>query len=329
MASPVRNASTRRVNDGTPTGPVVERIDGSAARAHVRLTELSLVLMSLIWGVNYVVVKYGTTVLDPLAFNGVRVALAAGTLLLVAQLVPRGAANGAASRWPARRDALVLLGLGTLGNGLYQIFFVEGIARTRAGDAALVVAASPALIALIGRLRGTERVSLRGLVGIALSIGGIGLVVFGAAHGAGTHGASLLGDFLVLCGTLFWAIYTVLLQPYTHRIGAWPLSALTMLGGAIPLLIVAAPAIVVAQWSAVPAIGWAALTYSGLGALVLAYLFWYRGVRVIGPTRTAMFSNLQPLFAVLVAWIVLGETPTIWQGVGAVSIMSGLLLTRA
>jgi drug/metabolite transporter (DMT)-like permease len=329
MASPVRSASSARVNDGSMTVDAAERIDGSAARPQVRLTELSLVLMSLIWGVNYVVVKYGTTVLDPLAFNGVRVALAAGTLLLVAQFAPRAAATGATARWPARRDALVLLGLGTLGNGLYQIFFVEGIARTRAGDAALVVAASPAFIALIGRLRGTERVSLRGLVGIALSIAGIGLVVFGAAHGVGTHGASLLGDFLVLCGTLFWAVYTVLLQPYTHRIGAWPLSALTMLGGAIPLLVVAAPAIVAARWSAVPSIGWAALTYSGLGALVLAYLFWYRGVRVIGPTRTAMFSNLQPLFALLVAWMLLGETPTVWQGVGAVSIMSGLLLTRA
>src|SRR5207237_6164433 len=120
---------------------------------HLRLTELSLVLMSLIWGVNYVVVKYGTTVLDPLAFNGVRVALAAGTLLLVAQFAPRSATNGVVSRWPARRDALVLLGLGTLGNGLYQIFFVEGIPRTRAGHAGPVVAPSPARIAPIGRHR--------------------------------------------------------------------------------------------------------------------------------------------------------------------------------
>jgi drug/metabolite transporter (DMT)-like permease len=303
-------------------------MERDGARASVRLTELSLVLMSLIWGVNFVVVKYGTTVLDPLAFNGVRVALAAATLLFIAQVAPRSAGEGSVSRWPARRDALVLLGLGTLGNGLYQIFFVEGIARTRAGDAALVVAASPAFIALIGRLRGTERVSLRGALGIALSVAGIGLVVFGAAQGAGSQSASLIGDFLILCGTLCWSVYTVYLQPYTHRVGGLQLSALTMLGGAIPLLLVAAPAFMQAPWSSVPFKGWGALTYSGLGALVLAYLFWYRGVRVIGPTRTAMFSNLQPLFAVIVAWMFIGETPTVWQGVGALSIMSGLLMTR-
>jgi drug/metabolite transporter (DMT)-like permease len=61
---------------------------------------------------------------------------------------------------------------------------------------------------------------------------------------------------------------------------------------------------------------------------VIAYLFWYRGVRVIGPTRTAMYSNVQPVIAVIFAWVVLSETPTIWQGIGMVCIMTGLLLTR-
>ena len=70
------------------------------------------------------------------------------------------------------------------------------------------------------------------------------------------------------------------------------------------------------------------MSYSGLGALVIAYLFWYRGMKVLGPTRTAMYSNLQPIFALLVAWLTLGEVPTIWQGVGTACITSGLLMTR-
>jgi len=77
-----------------------------------------------------------------------------------------------------------------------------------------------------------------------------------------------------------------------------------------------------------PLAGWASIFFSGMLALVIAYYFWYRGVRIIGPTRTAMFSNLQPLFAVAMAWAMLGERPTIWQGVGAITIMTGLILTR-
>jgi drug/metabolite transporter (DMT)-like permease len=283
------------------------------------LTDVTLVLVALIWGVNFPIVKFGTSLVDPLAYNGIRVALAA---VLLTAVVSIGRAP-----FPAARTIMALLALGVLGNGIYQFLFVEGIARTRASDAALFVAASPAFIALIGRMLGVERISARGAVGIALSIVGIALVVLGTATAAAGQ-ASLLGDALVLAGSLSWALYTVLLKPYTHEVPGMQLSAFTMIGGAIPLFAVAWPAIATAAWRTVPALGWAALAYSGVFALVVAYYFWYRGVRVIGPTRTAMYSNLQPVVAVLVAWPMLGETPTPWQVVGAVCIIGGLLLTR-
>ncbi|MGH7623024.1 MAG: DMT family transporter, partial [Gemmatimonadaceae bacterium] len=288
-------------------------------RPGVWLTELSLVGMALIWGVNFSVVKFGTSVIDPLAYNGVRVMLAG--LLLSAIVFARRLAL------PSVRTTLALLGLGVLGNGIYQVFFIEGIARTRASDAALVIAATPAFIAVIGRLRGVDRVAARGALGIALSIAGIALVVLGSTDG-GEGQATVRGDLLVLGGALCWSVYTVLLKPYTERVGGLQLSALTMMGGALPLFALAWPAVSHAPWRALPAMGWLAIVYSGVFALVVAYLIWYNGVRVIGPTRTSMYSNLQPLVAVLVAWPMLGEVPTLWQIVGAACIMGGLVLTR-
>ncbi len=289
-------------------------------RVAILVTDASLVLMALIWGVNFSVVKYGTELLSPLAFNAARILLAAVALALVAFLPRRAHIS--------RRDLVGLLLLGVLGNGLYQVLFIEGVALTRAGDAALVIAASPAFIALIGRIRGVERIRGRGAAGIALSILGIGFVVYSGTRMA-VEGASVAGDLLVLAGSLSWALYTVLLTPYTHRIDGLTLSAYTMIGGAVVLELIALPAVLSLSWRAVPAAAWLAVLYSGLGALVIAYLFWYRGVRVIGPTRTAMYANLQPVFALIVAWAMLAERPTPWQGVGAVCIMSGLLLTRA
>lgn len=291
----------------------------TSTRPGVWLTDVTLLLVALIWGVNYTIVKFGTTLVDPLAYNGVRVALAA---VLLAVIVTIGR-----EPFPPARAIAALLALGVLGNGVYQLLFVEGIARTRASDAALFVAASPAFIAIIGRLRGVERISGRAAVGIALSIAGIVLVVLGTATGHEGQ-SSLFGDVLVLAGSLSWALYTVLLKPYTHDVSGLQLSAFTMVGGAIPLFAVAWPAISRTAWRSMPALGWAAVAYSGVFALVVAYYFWYRGVRVIGPTRTAMYSNLQPVIAVLVAWPLLGETPTVWQGLGAGCIIGGLLLTR-
>jgi len=308
------------VNMDSTTAETVTPGHATSTRPGVWLTDATLVLMAIIWGVNFSVVKYGTTLVDPLAYNALRAILAAA---LLAAIVVFGRMP-----FPTRRDIGALMALGVLGNGIYQFFFVVGISRTSASDAALVVAASPAFIAIISRLRGVERATTKAVAGILLSIAGIALVVLGSTRGGSAHASSLSGDVLVLCGSLCWAIYTVLLKPYTERISGMQLSAWTMIGGAIVLVLVAAPAMVHTEWSGVPALGWVAVFYSGVFSLVIAYLFWYRGVRVIGPTRTSMYSNLQPVIAVLVAWAMLGETPTVWQGIGTVSIMTGLVLTR-
>jgi drug/metabolite transporter (DMT)-like permease len=290
----------------------------TSPRPGVWLTDVTLMLMALIWGANFVVMKFATGIMPPLAFNAVRVSLAAVTLLIIAAI--------SRSPWPNRRQTLALMGLGVLGNGLYQILFVEGVALTRVADAALLIAATPAFIALLGRFRGVERIGGKGWIGILLSVVGIGLVS-GAAVLVDS-GGSILGDLMILVGSLCWAVYTVMLKPYMDDVNGAKLAALTMTGGAITLVAVAWRGILEVSWSSAPGAAWGAMAYSGIGALVIAYFFWYRGVRIIGPTRTAMYSNVQPVFAVFIAWMVLGEIPTVWQGVGAASIMSGLLLAR-
>src|SRR4051812_27852928 len=130
------------------------------------ITDALLFLMAVIWGVNFVVVKYATEVFSPVAFTGLRVGTVA--LFLVVVVAARGGVS------LARRDVVGLLFLGALGNGLYQLFFVHGVARTRAGNAALIIGSAPAFIALVARARGMERVKRMTLAGIGLSVIGVG-----------------------------------------------------------------------------------------------------------------------------------------------------------
>jgi drug/metabolite transporter (DMT)-like permease len=292
----------------------------SAVHPGLGITDLLLFTMAVIWGINFVVVKYATHIFNPVAFTGLRVGTAALFLLLVALI--RGSIS------LPRRDVVPLLMLGVVGNGLYQLFFVHGIARTRAGNAALIVGAAPAFIALFARVRGLERVKRLTLFGIALSVVGVGLVIAGSA-GSSNGEATLLGSVLVFLGVLCWTAYTIMLQPYTKRIDVIKLSAITMVGGAVPLLIASTPALIATDWSAIGKGGWLALLYSGVISMGVAYFFWYRGLRVLGPTRTAVYTNLQPIIALLVAWAFIGEMPTVFQGVGAATIVAGVFLTRA
>jgi drug/metabolite transporter (DMT)-like permease len=190
-----------------------------------------------------------------------------------------------------------------------------------------VLASGPALIAVVGRMFGVERVTRRGLLGIAASIAGVALVMLGS--GQATGAGSLTGNALCLTGALCWAFFTVLLKPYTARVNALQLAAITMTGGAIPMLLLAAPKLASTHWVALPGMAWAALAYSSVLALVVAYSIYYRGVRVIGPTRTSMFSNVQPFVALLAAWGFHYGVPTPVQLAGAVGIMAGVLLTRS
>lgn len=282
-------------------------------------TDVLLLCMALIWGINFIVVKFATGVFAPLAFNSVRILLAV-VILWAIVLVRR-------EPLPNRRLILGMLALGALGNGLYQILWVEGMARTRASDAALLVAASPAFIQMIGWARGNDRIGVAGIIGIVVSLCGIGLVVSGAANGGSGH-STWSGNALILGSVLCWAVYSVGLRPFTEEVDGLTLSAVTMTGGVVPMLIAGAPSLVATKWGAVSGMGWAAVAYSGVLALVVAYLFWYRGVRVLGPTRASMYSNLQPLFAMAAAWLLLNEAPRTLQIAGAACIIGGLVLTR-
>ena len=280
-----------------------------------------LVLMAIIWGVNFGVLKLGTRHVDPATFNGVRVLLAA--LVLGAVAAFRGAPR------PSRADALRLVGLGVLGHGLYQFCFIEGLARSASGTTALILAGGPGFVAITGRLLGVERPSARAWGGIALQIAGVAGVVFGSAAAPHEPGAgAATGVLLVLAASLAWSLYAVLVKPLTGRVDGVQVSAWTLAGGALTFGVSALPAVARGGLATLGVAGWAAMAYSGIFALSVAYLFYYRGVRTVGAVRTAMYTNLQPVVALGVGFIALGERPGGWQLAGASLIGAGLVASR-
>ena len=292
----------------------------SAPRSGVWLTDTLLVGMALIWGVNYSVVKLATRYFEPLVFNAIRIGLAAlilGAIAVVMREHP-----------PSRRDVLRLALLGVIGHGIYQVGFVEGVARTNAGTAALIFAASPAFIGIVGRLLGTEHPGRRAWIGIGLQLAGMTGVVLGSAVQHAGAPTSVTGAIIILGACAAWAVYSVLLKPYAARVHPIHLAAWTLVGGVGVYALIAVPGLARLDVAALPSIAWGAVLYSGVGALVVAYLFYYRGVRTIGPVKTAMFSNLQPIIALVVAYFVFHEMPTPVQLGGAGLIMGGLLVSR-
>ena len=298
-------------------GRAAAQLPGPAHR--LTTTDVLLLLMSLIWAINVIVVKAAFAVFTPLEFNAFRFAIGGVVMAIVARQLGR--------RTPDRADWWRLAALGVLGNTVYQVAFIHGLALTRAGNASLIMGTGPIYTALFSHLRGHERLRGRDIAGILASTTGLASVVLGSGKEVG-FGAGLSGDLLVLFATVCWSANTVGSKPLVDRYGAVTAAGWTMAFGAVPIVLIGLPSVLRSDIAAVPLAGWGAVVYASVFALVLAFLFWYRGVEKLGSTRTATYSNFQPVIVLLIAWPLLHETPTLGQILGAGGIFTGIYLTR-
>jgi drug/metabolite transporter (DMT)-like permease len=291
----------------------------AGARLSFSMTDLTMLLVVLIWGANFSVVKLALAEIPPLAFAALRFAFAGALLwgLLVAreglQPLPKGAL------WK-------LTWIGIVGNTLYQVGFTLGLQRTTAANASLLIAITPALVAGFGAVLGIERLRRSTAFGIVMALAGVALVL--SARGLSFTQAGLFGDLLLLGCALAWTVYTLGVRSLGAGLSPLAITTWTMITGVPGLLIVSAPELLATDWAAVSAGAWWGLAYATVLALVLAYLLWNNSVRVAGSNRTAIFGCAIPLVAALVAWPALGEAPTALQGLGAALIVAGVLLTR-
>jgi drug/metabolite transporter (DMT)-like permease len=280
---------------------------------------LGLPLVCLIWGMNFSVTKSAFDQLPPLPFTAIRFTVSSVLLWLIIRV-----AEGPAKLPPGALRQLILLGV--LGNSCYQLAFMLGLARTTATNSALILSTVPTVVAVFAGALGLERITPRMRLGIGLGTLGVVLVI--ATRGVGFDRDTFIGDLLTVVAVFCWAGYTVGLRRVPQGVSPLRVTAVTTMAGTPVLVLVGLTGVLHLDWRAVRLDAWLAVAYSSVLSLVVAYLLWNRSVKAIGGTRTAIYMCLTPLVAVFGAWLLLGEQPHPLQGVGAVLIVAGVLLTR-
>ena len=300
--------------------PVLET-PGAGPRPPHRGTDMALLALSVIWGVNFSVVKVALTEFEPLAFNAFRFVLASLTLFIFLRLT-------GAVPIPERRHWGRIVFLGLLANVGYQLLFIYGVDRTLAGNAGLMLATTPVWTLIIASVSGSEHHGLAVWGGVLATIGGMVLVVLGGEGSFGLGNGLLMGNLLLVLAAITWAAYTVGTQDLTREYGALAVTSWTLWVGTIGLVALGSRSVWSMDFGAVSRLGWLGVTYSGVLAIAVAYLIWNHGLEHIGGPRTAAFSNLVPVVALITAALWLGEDTRPTQIAGAIIIIAGVWVAR-
>ncbi|HEY8647654.1 MAG TPA: DMT family transporter [Gaiellaceae bacterium] len=271
----------------------------------------------LLWALNTTVTRYVLTHgWHPLAYATIRYG-AATALFWVFTYAREGSFR------IALRDMryVVLAALFIFSN---QIIFVYAIDKTSASTVTLFLGATPIFIGVLASVVGLERMGRGFWIATAVSVVGVGFV----ASGSGGFSGHLFGDTLALFTAATWAGYSVLITPLMRRYSPFRISSLVLLIGWIPIAITGSRQ-TLEQSFHFSGLVWLCFAFAVFGPLFLTNILWFTAISRVGPSRASLFSNMQPIFGVLFALLLLGEHLSVWEVIGGVAILGAVLLERS
>jgi drug/metabolite transporter (DMT)-like permease len=222
-----------------------------------------------------------------------------------------------------RRRWRMILALAVTGVGAFGALLYVGLQYTTALNSILMQAAIPPLVMLFAWLALRERTTRGQLAGVLLSLLGVLVVISRGRPWALLEVELNGGDALVFTGVVLYAVYSLLLR---RRPDVHPLSLLWATFTAAAILLAPAYALEMAsgrQMPPTPAV-LLGLGYVAVFPSFLAYLFFNRGVELIGSARASQFLHLQPVFGAVLAVLLLGETFHLFHAAGVALIFSGI-----
>lgn len=223
----------------------------------------------------------------------------AGALLGVAGAAQPAVRNSVLRQWRA------CLALGFVAVPLNVGLFFEGAARTSASHAALAYALTPVFVFILERLLGRTTATLRRIAGLVLAMAGAAFVLL---QKASVGGPEPVGDLMLLFAALSWAVYTVFSKPLVATEGSVAVLTGSLVAGSLLWIPAGMYQMQSLALGRLTLSDWAGVLYTGIITTIVSYALWLYALKRLESTQVAIFTNLQPVATVLLAWILLGET---------------------
>jgi drug/metabolite transporter (DMT)-like permease len=287
------------------------------------LTYIKLLLTAFFWGGTFIAGRYIARDVGPFSAAFLRFTVASILLLLLVQR--------SEGRLPSvqRGQIIPLILLGMTGVFAYNVFFFKGLKLIQAGRASVVIANNPIVIALFAALIFKERLTLLKVTGIVLSVIGAIIVVSKGQVAEVFRGGIGWGEIFIFGCVGSWACYSLIGKVVITHLSPLVAVAYSSAVGAAALFVPACLEGMFREMSHYTLLDWVGIVYLGIFGTVIGFVWYYQGIKAIGPTRAGQFINFVPLSAIVLAFFILGEAITVSLLVGTAFVITGVYITNA
>ncbi|WP_270940301.1 DMT family transporter [Romboutsia lituseburensis] len=223
-----------------------------------------------------------------------------------------------------KQDLKTFLVLGVVGMVGYHVFFFLSLKYTSATNSSLIGATNPIVTTMLACIFLKDKITYKNILGILISLFGVILITTNGNISVLFNMKFNIGDILMMVAVLCWATYGVLskkvLEVYSP-IKITSYAFLTCVIILIPLVILEKP------WIYIPNTtfnGWMSVIYMAIFPSVGGYLIQQMSIKKIGPTKTSLFINLVPVFSMILAFCILGESISIIKIIAGILIICGI-----
>jgi drug/metabolite transporter (DMT)-like permease len=284
---------------------------------------IKLLFVTFFWGGTFIAGRVLAQSVPPFTSAFLRFLVASAFLLLFA-LKTYG-------RLPRlnRQQVLLVLILGLTGIIGYNFFFFSGLKIITASRASMIIASTPVVVVCFSTLIFKEEFTRYGVLGVVLSLTGTLVVISGGNPFVILQGGIGMGELYIIGCVGCWTIFTLtgkvamrnlvplVVVTYACIVGTLGLTLLMYLEGGT-----------FQQFRQYSLAVWSSVFFLGFFGTALGFNWYYDGVNRIGPSRSGIFINFVPVFAVIQAVLILHEKVSLSLLVGVVLVMSGVYLTN-
>ncbi len=278
-----------------------------------------LLFQQLLGALAFPIAKYGLAIMEPLTFAFYRFVISAVLLLGIVQFRRHNIPI-------SRKDSFKIVGLGLLIIPFNQVAFLYGQDLTAVGHGSLLFATSPIWVFIAALIHLKEKFQLKRAIGVSLGLIGVLIIMTTGAIEIGID--YLIGDLMILVAVIAWAYYTILGKPLVEKYGAFRVTAYALASGTALYFPFGLFRAFTLDYSSVTIGAWFSVVYMAVGLSIGAYVLWYWLLKYFEASRIAVYHNIQPIIATVVAYFFLGEALGWSFVIGGCIVLTGVIVTE-